>query len=65
MFGYREDDRKFLFNASTDAIEIYDLATDPFERSSKVEPKLAVVARQRLAAWVQYQAAMMQRLGGQ
>jgi hypothetical protein len=56
LFGYREGRTKTLFNASTGAVELYDLAADPHERDNLAKgmtesrPMLGP-----LAAWVQYQ----------
>ena len=65
LFGYREGDTKFIYNASKDRYEMYDLSTDPTEQKNlisgasghEIEKHL-----QRIAAWVQYQKRMFDRL---
>jgi arylsulfatase A-like enzyme len=57
LFGYREGNRKYIFNATTGTHEIYDLLKDP-EESTNLSMHLGqeVPSRQRrLAGWVQYQ----------
>ncbi len=57
QFGYREDDRKVIFNAHTGKIEVYDLKTDPGETRNlfgeSVTDSTAVL--QPIADWVQSQ----------
>ena len=57
IFGFREDNRKFIFNAHRNTYEIYDLLKDPLETANLSEqfPDAATMIQQRLAAWVQYQ----------
>jgi lipoteichoic acid synthase len=63
LFGYREGDRKVIFNASAGRTEIYDLGRDPEERHDLAAalPDAVREGQQRLAAWVQYQKALMER----
>lgn len=60
-FGYRENDRKLLLNASRNQLEIYDIAHDRFEERNLAAamPEESRVIPQRLAAWVQYQNRML------
>jgi lipoteichoic acid synthase len=55
LFGYREGNKKFIFNATKNLTEIYDLKKDPFEtRNIAMEfPEKATVCHQRIAGWVQ------------
>jgi lipoteichoic acid synthase len=64
MFGYREDDRKFIFKPSSNKYEIYDLVEDPREtvNLAKKAPDNTVQIPQRLAAWVQYQNRLINDL---
>jgi lipoteichoic acid synthase len=64
LFGYREGDQKYIFNATRNLTEIYNLRTDPQEQKnlaldlSKKNP----VCHQRLASWVQYVNASTKKL---
>jgi lipoteichoic acid synthase len=63
-FGYREGDYKFIFNASTNQYEIYNLREDPLETinlSDKFSKETGMI-QQRLAAWVQYQNRLIENL---
>jgi len=62
--GYREGDRKFIYDAAEDRFELYDLRRDPHETINRAdeEPSRLAEAKERLAGWVQYQDRMMQRL---
>ncbi|MER8981149.1 sulfatase-like hydrolase/transferase [Mesorhizobium sp. M0491] len=57
QFGYREDDRKVTFNATTGSIEAYDLKTDPTEKVNLIKAgtgdRTAIL--QPIAGWVQSQ----------
>ena len=61
LFGYCENDRKMMFNASRNRLEVYDLAADPEETRNIADahPELAREIPERLAAWVQYQRRML------
>ncbi len=62
--GYREADRKFIYDVAEDRFELYDLRLDPHETVNRAagEPAAVAAAKERLAAWVQYQNRMMRRL---
>ncbi|MEE8508428.1 MAG: hypothetical protein V3T07_05130, partial [Myxococcota bacterium] len=62
LFGYREGDRNFIFNATADEFEVYDLLDDPEEAINLAESVDTEVVLQRLAAWVQYQNSLAERL---
>ncbi|PZF77767.1 hypothetical protein DK847_04875 [Aestuariivirga litoralis] len=64
QFGYREGDRKVMFNANTGAIEVYDLAADPGEaKNLYVEGSSdATALLQPIAGWVQSQKRRIARL---
>lgn len=67
LFGYREGNRKCIFNASENRYEVYDLSSDPLEETNLASrsPELVKMIPQRLAAWVQYQDRLMKRSGQQ
>jgi phosphoglycerol transferase MdoB-like AlkP superfamily enzyme len=56
LFGYREKNLKYIFNATTNTTEIYDIGRDPLETkniSSSLSEESAN-GRLYLAAWAQY-----------
>jgi len=57
LFGYRENDRKVIFNATTGKVEEYDLKADPDERTNlfKVDAGDRSALLQPIAGWVQSQ----------
>lgn len=61
LFGYREKNMKYIYNATTDNYEAYDLSADPSETRNlyKKNKDLSLEIKQRLAAWVQYQDGFM------
>ncbi|WP_160973649.1 sulfatase-like hydrolase/transferase [Thalassovita mangrovi] len=54
LVGYREEDEKFIYNGHTGEAALYDLASDPEERTNlaKADPKAAQAARDKLGAVV-------------
>lgn len=62
LFGYREGDKKYIYNATKNLTEIYDLKNDPYETRNLATPEELVVCHQKLAAWVQYQNKFMDDL---
>lgn len=64
LLGYREGSRTFLYNGSTGEHELYDLAADPLQTKNLIgsHPDLACVMEQRIAAWVQYQLRLMNKI---
>ncbi|WP_116127499.1 LTA synthase family protein [Lewinella sp. IMCC34183] len=59
-FGYRREDKKYLFNETAGTVEVYDLQNDPAEKhdlSAIVSSAAIDSARLRVAAWVQEQEA--------
>lgn len=58
LFGYRKENMKYIFNESQNTVEVYDLLTDPNERINLFQPGMKdeiLFARNRIAAWVQFQ----------
>lgn len=57
LLGYREDDRKVIFNATTGKVEEYDLRTDPGERANLFNDGSSdrTALLQPIAGWVQSQ----------
>jgi lipoteichoic acid synthase len=66
LFGYRDGNMKFIYNATRDTYELYDLATDPREERNIIESHRDEIDGhvRRLAAWVQYQNKLYDRLLG-
>ena len=64
LFGYRDGNMKFLYNASLDRYEIYDLLRDPQERINMIAGQRGEIGYRvsRLAGWVQYQDRLFRRL---
>ena len=64
LAGYREGDRKYILNDTRNRLEVYDLAADPGERADLQAraPQAAGSVRERVAAWVQYQRALIAKL---
>ena len=67
LFGYREGDRKFIFDATTGQYEAYDLREDPQETRNMVDemPGAKREILDRTAAWVQYQNHLIKHLASQ
>lgn len=61
LFGFRQDDYKFIFNATDNTFALYNLATDPYETVNIADQQPAFVkeAKSNLQAWMQYQSAYM------
>lgn len=65
LFGYRKDNMKFIFNETRNTVEVYDLSSDSNENSNLFQPRMkeeVANARNRVAAWVQYQDKFIKRL---
>jgi len=64
LFGYREDNMKYIFNATKDVMEIYNLEKDPFEENnlSSLGADEDNLSYLKLAAWVQYQNQFMEEV---
>lgn len=56
LFGYREGNYKYIYNATKNETEIYNLKDDPYEERNLVNEKVneVEIAHQRMAAWAQY-----------
>jgi lipoteichoic acid synthase len=66
LFGFREGNYKFIFNASENSYALYDLSKDPFETSNIADkqPEYVKEANRHLQAWIQYQGNYMKGLLG-
>lgn len=64
LFGYRDGNMKFLYNASRNRYEIYDLSQDGEERINVITNQREQIEHGvlRLAGWVQYQDRLFRRL---
>jgi arylsulfatase A-like enzyme len=56
LFGYREGNEKFIYDASHNSTEIYNLKDDPEETRNLApgSPEKIKIGHQRLAAWSQF-----------
>ncbi|HAQ19892.1 MAG TPA: hypothetical protein DCR40_11765 [Prolixibacteraceae bacterium] len=58
LFGYRKNNMKYIFNESQNTVEVYDLKSDPKEKTNlyqQLSKEEIVQARNRIAAWAQFQ----------
>ncbi|MDF2437809.1 MAG: Lipoteichoic acid synthase 2 [Bacteroidota bacterium] len=55
LFGYREGNYKYIFNATKNISEMYDLKADPHETNNIASqfPEKTEISHQRIAGWVQ------------
>nr|WP_239025579.1 sulfatase-like hydrolase/transferase [Roseibacterium persicicum] len=68
LIGFRQGDRKFIYNGNTDESWLFDLAADPGETVNLVadDPEADAAARQLVADWVAYHTGWVARvIGGQ
>jgi phosphoglycerol transferase MdoB-like AlkP superfamily enzyme len=59
LFGYREGNKKYIYNATKDITEVYDLEKDPNETKNLATEEDIIISHQKLGAWVQYQDKFM------
>ncbi len=66
LFGFREDQYKFIFNGSDNSFALYDLKADPFESNNIAgqHPDYVKTANRHLQSWIQYQSDYMNNLLG-
>ncbi|MGE5609698.1 MAG: LTA synthase family protein [Bacillota bacterium] len=66
LIGMREQNYKYIFNATMGMEELYDLAADPQEQTNTAAQhrELARRLRQRLGAWVDYQKRYVGMMNG-
>lgn len=62
LYGYREGDRKYVYNATKDVTEVYDLKKDPFEQHNIATEAEVKLCHQKLAGWVQWQDRYMKKV---
>jgi arylsulfatase A-like enzyme len=65
LFGYRKGSMKYIFNETRNTVEIYDLSTDPAEKSNlyhQMGNEHLNDIRLRVAEWVQYQDKFVKKL---
>lgn len=64
LFGYREGDYKYIFDATSNSYEVYDLRHDPRETHNLIDlrPGWRGEILDRTAAWVQFQNRMIKHL---
>ena len=57
LFGCREGNYKFIYNATKNTFSLYDLKTDPYEsiNIANKHPEYVKELNQHLNAWIQYQ----------
>jgi hypothetical protein len=63
LFGYRDGQRKLIYNATRNEFEVFDLTADPQEATNIAHDQSAFIraGREYMAAWVQYQAKFYER----
>ncbi|MES2592443.1 MAG: sulfatase [Bacteroidota bacterium] len=56
LFGFREGDYKYIYNATKNETEIYNLKTDPYEQKniSVENSDKIVLCHQKMAGWAQF-----------
>jgi lipoteichoic acid synthase len=60
LFGYREGNKKYIYNATLNVTEIYDVKKDPGETCNLADHEEQVeLSHQKMAAWIQYQNAFI------
>jgi lipoteichoic acid synthase len=64
-FGYREKNLKYLFNATRNSVEVYDVQKDPGENESLLPSQNDVKEKvlERLSSWVQFQNRFLEHFG--
>jgi arylsulfatase A-like enzyme len=64
QFGYREKEQKYIFNATANKCESYNLTADPEETQGRllVSDEKCLKIQERLAAWIQYQHSLTDKL---
>ncbi|MCB0190913.1 MAG: sulfatase [Anaerolineae bacterium] len=64
LFGYREGNLKFIFNATVNTTQVYDLSIDTHETTDLTEqmPDLLPRSQHQMAAWIQYHDKFMTKL---
>ena len=64
LFGLRDGNHKYIFNATANLHEFYDLNADPMETKNLADemPEAVQHANLRLASWVQYHDRYMKNL---
>lgn len=64
LVGFREGNKKFIFNSSTNTASLFDLSIDPHELHNIASDNKAYVdsAKQAVNAWVAYQNNFMKKL---
>ncbi|WP_298534003.1 sulfatase-like hydrolase/transferase [uncultured Algibacter sp.] len=64
LFGYRKGNKKFIFNETSQTVEVFDLLNDPDEKvniSDRIpEPEISQ-AKRRVASWIQYQVKFVNK----
>lgn len=55
--GFRQGERKFIYHADKQQMQIFDLSTDPGEKQNLAsqDDQVTAQAKRQLAAWVQFQ----------
>ena len=64
LFGYRDRNIKFIYNATRNSHEAYDLTSDPHEKKNSIPGRkdYEQEGQQRLASWVQYHDQYMRQM---
>jgi arylsulfatase A-like enzyme len=66
LFGFREGNYKFIFNATDNSSFLFDLKKDPLEANNIAgkEPEYVKQANKHLQSWIQYQNNYMNKVLG-
>lgn len=65
LFGFRENQFKYIYNATKNTTEVYDLEKDPYETinlASEHSPADLARGHKRLAQWIQYEDKFMKTI---
>ena len=65
LFGYRNDNMKYIFNETENTVEVYNLKNDPKELLNLYNHEMneeLINARNKVAAWVQFQDKFIKQI---
>ncbi len=67
LLGVREENWKYIYNATIGREQLFDMSRDPAEQTNLAaqSPEQCLSLRQRLAAWLKYEESHIETLRGQ